>query len=40
MMDAYEKGGEEELAKEMKMSMEELDDELNDILRNWFTHGR
>ena len=31
MMDAYEKGGEEELAKEMKMSMEELDDELNDI---------
>ena len=27
MMDAYEKGGEEELAKEMKMSMEELDDE-------------
>ena len=31
MMDAYEKGGEEELAKEMKMSMKELDDELNDI---------
>ena len=31
MMDAYEKGGEEELAKEMKMSMEELDDELNDV---------
>ena len=28
MMDAYGKGGEEELAKEMKMSMEELDDEL------------